>query len=49
MALTHNGLVLPYMHFDARSRQTSRDEVIGVLAEETYAKVGVLTSAGASG
>ena len=49
MALTHNGLVLPYLHFDARSRQTSRAEVIRVLAEETYDKVGVLIPAGASG
>ncbi|QGJ89367.1 hypothetical protein SEA_WATERMELON_51 [Mycobacterium phage Watermelon] len=38
MALTRNGDVLPYLHFEARSREIPRVELIEVLVEETYAK-----------
>ncbi|WP_200820465.1 hypothetical protein [Mycolicibacterium houstonense] len=45
MALTYNGTVLPYLHFDARSRQTSWAEVVTTLVEEVYDKRGVLVEA----
>ncbi|AGK88085.1 hypothetical protein CASbig_37 [Mycobacterium phage CASbig] len=38
VALTRNGNVLPYLHFEARSREIPRVELIEVLVEETYAK-----------
>lgn len=46
MALTHNGLVLPYLHFDARSRAIPPEEIAAAWAAEQDEKRGVLVGYG---